>query len=173
MTHPPCFIPSTDAPFQHQPYCGETIVSSRTSQTDHATIPGVKIREFADLRGEGGTVQHFLRADDPEFFQGFGEVYFSTIEPGRTKGWHADTVKTSVLTCVSGTVLLVLAREGVTAAITLGDGQRKLVLIPPDVRYAWKNVGETTAILANCATHPYDPAASRSWPIDAISYDWP
>jgi dTDP-4-dehydrorhamnose 3,5-epimerase len=136
-------------------------------------VPGVKIRGFVDLKGEAGTVQHFLRADDTEFFRGFGEVYFSTILPGRAKGWHADTQKTSVISCVHGQILLVVEHQGLTHAVAMGDGQRRLVLIPPSVRYAWKNTASVTAILANCATHPYDPSTSRSWPIDAISYDWP
>ena len=31
---------------------------------------------------------HMLRADAPHL-QGFGEIYFSTVNPGAIKGWHA------------------------------------------------------------------------------------
>jgi dTDP-4-dehydrorhamnose 3,5-epimerase-like enzyme len=48
------------------------------------------------LRGRTGrgSVMHMLRAD-AEHFQGFGEIYFSTVNPGAIKGWHIHREMTS------------------------------------------------------------------------------
>jgi dTDP-4-dehydrorhamnose 3,5-epimerase len=49
-----------------------------------------------------------------------------------------------------------------------------LVTVPPGVWNGFKGVGTETAIVANCATEPHDPAEiSRRDPFDpAIPYDW-
>lgn len=135
-------------------------------------IAGVKIKQLHDLMNDQGGVQHMLRADDPEFFCGFGEIYFSIINPAVIKGWHTHHVQVSVLSCVSGRVQLAVHRDGETAGIDLGDGQRKLVLIPPGVTYGWKNLGETPAIIANCASRPHDPAESTKMPLESIPFRW-
>ena len=136
-------------------------------------IPGVKVAALKEFRNEQGAVQHFLRADYAEFFVGFGEVYFSLSYPGVIKGWHRHQQQTSVLSCVQGQLLLVLWQDGQLQEVRFADGQRQRVLIPPGVAYGWKNVGEGTSILANCATQVHDPSHSEKLPLDQIDYAWP
>ena len=48
-------------------------------------IDGVVITPLKQIRDERGAVLHMLRTDAPHF-AGFGEVYFSVVNPGVIKG---------------------------------------------------------------------------------------
>ena len=134
----------------------------------------------ARIPDERGTVMHMLKATDPEFL-GFGEIYFSTVYPGVVKGWHRHTEMTLNYACVHGRIKLVLFddREGSPTRGEimerfLGPDDYSLVQIPPGVWNGFKGMGSEAAIVANCSTHPHDPARStRLDPFDNdIPYDW-
>src|SRR5207302_11271433 len=57
----------------------------------------------------------------------------------------------------------------------IGDANYVLVRIPPMVWNGVKGIGQAPAMIANCATHPHDPAEiSRLDPFSPeIPYDWP
>ena len=143
-------------------------------------IDGVRIVPLARIPDERGTVMHMLKATDPEFL-GFGEIYFSTVYPGVVKGWHRHTEMTLNYACVHGRIKLVLFddREGSPTRGEimerfLGPDDYSLVQIPPGVWNGFKGMGSEAAIVANCSTHPHDPARStRLDPFDNdIPYDW-
>lgn len=142
-------------------------------------IAGVNVKRFSDLANDQGAVQHMLRADDKDFFSGFGEIYFSITNPGVIKGWHVQSEQTNVLSCVHGELKLVLcdlrptsSTKGVIEEILFGDGNRALVLIPPGITYGWKNIGGVPAILANCANRTHTPATSKKLPLSEVPYVW-
>ena len=137
------------------------------------SLADVLIKVLKEFSNEQGSVQHMLRADDSEFYRGFGEIYFSTINPSIIKGWHCHRDQISVLSCVHGSVLLVLHHAGKFREVQFGDGQRRLVLIPAGIDYAWQNRGPEPAILANCSTHVYDPAKNEKRALDDIHFNWP
>ena len=121
-----------------------------------------------------------LRRDDP-WFEGFGEIYFSTVYQGVVKGWHLHTRMTLNYAVVSGAIKLVLfddraesPTKGELNEMLIGDDNYSLVTIPPFVWNGFKGVGVTPAILANCATEPHDPdEIQRLDPFDNhIPYDW-
>ncbi len=143
-------------------------------------IDGVRIVPRARIPDERGTVMHMLKATDPEFL-GFGEIYFSTVYPGVVKGWHRHREMTLNYACVHGRIKLVLFddREGSPTRGEimerfLGPDDYSLVQIPPGVWNGFKGMGSEAAIVANCSTHPHDPARStRLDPFDNdIPYDW-
>ena len=134
----------------------------------------------ARIPDERGTVMHMLKATDPEFL-GFGEIYFSTVYPGVVKGWHRHTEMTLNYACVHGRIKLVLFDDregsptrGEVMERFLGPDDYSLVQIPPGVWNGFKGMGSEAAIVANCSTHPHDPARStRLDPFDNdIPYDW-
>jgi dTDP-4-dehydrorhamnose 3,5-epimerase len=121
-----------------------------------------------------------LRCTDPHFID-FGEIYFSTIYPGIVKGWHKHREMTLNYACIFGRIKVVLYDDregsptnGTLMEVFLGPDHYSLVIIPPELWNGFKGMSEPYAIVANCCTHPHDPA--RSTRLDAfnnhIPYDW-
>lgn len=138
---------------------------------------GVTVTPLTIVPGELGQVMHMLRASAPHFRK-FGEMYFSCIYPGVTKGWKVHSASWSNLAVPEGRVKFVLfdAREesptkGQHQEVFLGDNRYALLTIPPGIAYAWTNLLPTTAIVANCATEEWSPDESKNYPTD--TYPWP
>jgi dTDP-4-dehydrorhamnose 3,5-epimerase len=142
-------------------------------------IAGVAIVPLRRIPDERGTIYHMLRSTDPHFI-GFGEIYFTTIYRGVIKGWHRHRDMTLNYACISGRIKLVLyddrpgsSTNGALLEVFLGPDDYSLVSIPPGVWSGFKGMSDE-ALVANCATHPHDPARTeRMDPFgDAIPYDW-
>ena len=143
-------------------------------------IDGVMITPLTRISDERGSVMHMLQRNDPAF-EGFGEIYFSSVWPGAIKGWHLHTNMTLNYAVVCGHIKLVLYddREGSRSKgeiqeVFTGDDNYCLIRIPPMVWNGFKGLGTGRAIVANCATIPHDPAEiQRLDPIAGrIPYDW-
>ena len=143
-------------------------------------IAGVKVVPLRRIPDERGTILHMLRSTDPHF-TGFGEIYFSTIYPGVVKGWHRHHEMTLNYACVAGRVKLVLYDDrpgspthGGLMEVFLGPDSYALAVIPPEVWNGHKGMAEPYSLVANCASHPHDPARSTRIPPDdsRIPYDW-
>jgi dTDP-4-dehydrorhamnose 3,5-epimerase len=142
-------------------------------------IAGVRVVPLRRIPDERGTILHMLRADDPHFIE-FGEIYFTTIYRAAIKGWHRHADMTLNYACPWGRVKLVMYDDregsptrGVLMELFLGPDDYSLVVIPPMVWNGMKGMDDVS-LIANCATHPHDPARTeRSDPFaDAIPYDW-
>ena len=143
-------------------------------------IDGVLVVTLKRIPDERGTVLHMLKRTDAHFVE-FGEIYFSTIYPGVVKGWHKHAEMTLNYACVHGRIKLVLFDDrdgsptrGEIMEFFLGPDNYSLIQIPPGVWNGFKGMGDETAIVANCCTHPHDPKRSiRLDPFDNdIPYDW-
>ena len=136
-----------------------------------------KLKIFADHRGQ---VMHMMRADAAHFDR-FGEIYFSTVNPGVVKAWKRHREMTLNLAVPMGKIRLVLAdlREGSPSydnilKLDVGEDNYCLVTIPPGIWSGFKGVSNTSAIVANCATNPHDPEEVEQIPFDSsrIPYRW-
>jgi dTDP-4-dehydrorhamnose 3,5-epimerase len=143
-------------------------------------IEGVRVIPLKQIPDERGRIMHMVRATD-EHFEGFGEIYFSVVHPGVVKGWHLHKLMTLNYAVVSGTIKLALYDDrplsksrGQLMELYPGDANYVLVTIPPGVWNGFKGVGTQSAIVANCSTHPHDPAEiQRMDPHkNSIPYDW-
>lgn len=143
-------------------------------------IDGVKVVPLRRIPDERGTVFHMLRRTDPHFLE-FGEIYFTTVYEGVVKGWHRHREMTLNYACPFGRIKLVLFddREGSPTRGQLqehflGPDDYSLVVIPPGVWNGFKGLSDPFALVANCCTHPHDPARSeRLDPLSTlIPYDW-
>lgn len=139
-------------------------------------IDGVVITPLKQIRDERGAVLHMLRTDAPHF-AGFGEVYFSIVNPGVVKGWRRHTRMTMSLTVPKGRVKLVLADgQGAVQEVILGEdvSEYKLVSVPPMVWNGFQCISDEPAIIANCASIPHSPDEAEKLPLgsDQIKYSW-
>ena len=119
-------------------------------------------------------IMHMLRSDSP-LFRGFGEIYFSVVNPGAIKGWNRHARMTLNYAVPHGRIKLVLCDErGNVQEMFVGQNPYVLVTIPPGLWTSFKGEFDEPSIVANCATLPHDPAEVERRPIDdpRIAYRW-
>jgi len=120
------------------------------------------------MHDERGAVLHMLRADSP-VMTGFGEIYFSEINPGVVKAWKRHHRMTQRLTVPVGRVRFVIfddrtgsSSRGRLVEIDIGRPELyRLLVIPPLVWYGWKNLAATPSLVANCADLPHEPGEAE------------
>jgi len=148
-------------------------------------IEGVKLTNLKVIKDDRGSVCHMLRLSD-EHFRGFGEIYFSTINPGVVKAWHLHKKMWLNYCCVEYIVVVVLCdlrpgspTFGQFQKITLTDPdglKYRLLTIPPEIWNGFRIPmnGVRNAIVANCATLVHDPSEIvRCHPKDfPLLFDW-
>lgn len=143
-------------------------------------IDGVAVVPLKLFQDERGMVLHMLRKDHP-LFEDFGEIYFSTVNPGFIKGWKQHLEMTQHFCVPAGNLKLVLydgrqdsKTEGQVQEIQLGLENYCLVRIPPRVMYAFTALGNQPAMIANCTDIPHRPDESVAIPIDdqRVPYKW-
>lgn len=144
-------------------------------------IEGVTTVALRQIVDEHGAVLHMLRNDAPDFIK-FGECYFSEVFPGAIKAWKLHREKTQNLAVPIGRIRLVIYDDRVGSS-TRGNLQiqelgrpdaYERVQIPPGLWYGFACIGNTQALLANCADLAHDPIESeRKSAFDpSIPYDW-
>lgn len=143
-------------------------------------IEGVKVMPLKRIPDERGTIFHMLKKTDPHFKQ-FGEIYFSTVYAGAVKAWHRHENMTLNYACIYGHIKLVIwddrpksKTKGEINEIFIGPDNYNLVIIPPKVWNGFKGVAGPYSIVANCASHPHQPARSKRLNPhkSKIPYDW-
>lgn len=145
-------------------------------------IEGVILTDLKIIGDERGEIRHFMRCDRPPFDK-FGEVYFSMAYPSVVKAWHLHKEMTLNYVCVVGKVLIALYDErngsdtcGDIETFILSDHEPdyKLLTIPPGVWNGFRAIRgwASSAIIANCATHPHDPDEIKRCPAKEFDFDW-
>jgi dTDP-4-dehydrorhamnose 3,5-epimerase len=146
----------------------------------NSMIEGVLLHPLSQIPDERGRIMHMLRADEPHF-ERFGEIYFSMVYPGVVKGWHLHREMTLNYAVVVGTVKLVLFDDrpgsptrGEIMELFLGESNYCLAKIPPMIWNGFKGIGIVPAIVANCATIPYnnDEVIRLDPSENSIPYNW-
>ena len=125
-------------------------------------IDGVKTTPLKQIVDERGKIMHMIKKDS-EIFEKFGEIYFSTVNPGFIKAWHLHKEATLNYACVKGKVKLVLLDDrkdsstfGQYQELMLSPKDYFLVTIPPFIWNGFKGLDDSESIIANCLTLPHN-----------------
>ena len=153
-----------------------------TAAPRHPRIEGVQVKPLRVIPDERGWLMEILRADDPEFFTKFGQVYVSATYPGVVKAWHFHRRQVDNFACLAGMIKLVLVdtrdespTKGAVNEFFIGTEQRLLVQIPPLVYHGWKCISREMSLVVNVPTEPYhytEPDEYRLEPHGTLPYDW-
>ena len=149
--------------------------------TGGASIDGVVVTELRQVVDERGAVLHHMRSDAPEF-SAFGECYFSEMVPNAVKAWKCHQAQTQNLAVPVGRVRFVIYDDrasspsrGALEIDELGrpDDYHRLC-IPRGLWYGFTCLSEASALIANCADLPHDPADAELRPENdpRIPYQW-
>lgn len=143
-------------------------------------IEGITITPLKQIFDERGKVMHMLR-NDSEVFKKFGEIYFSSSNPGVVKAWHLHREMTLNYAVIYGEIKFVLyddreksTTRGEIQELFISPENYVLVTVPPMIWNGFKSFGTKPSIVANCADVPHKPnEIDRKSPTDSsIPYDW-
>ena len=125
-------------------------------------IDGVKIIKLKKISDSRGAVIRMLRKDD-KYFKKFGEIYFSLVNYKKIKAWHLHKKMQLNYSVIFGQIILVLydsRKKSKTfnkvQEIILKSNSNKLIIVPPLIWNGFMGLSKKPAIIANCATLPYD-----------------
>lgn len=144
-------------------------------------IEGVEIKELIAHADDRQVFREIIRATDPFFAEGFGQLNLAIMNPGTAKAWHIHQRQVDWWYVPVGVVKLVmhdLRRDsptyGETQEVILGpDYGHKVVKVPPGVAHGSKVLGGISYLLYVTST-VYTPEDEGRIPHDdpAIGYDW-
>ena len=146
------------------------------------TIDGVSIRTLQSIPDERGRLMEILRRDD-DHFQGFGQVYLTTVLPGVVKAWHMHRHQVDVFTAIKGMLKAVLVDQreesptaGTIMEIFMGEHRPLQVVVPPGIYHGYKCISVGEALIINVPNRVYnyaDPDEVRLPPhAGHFDYDW-
>jgi len=143
-------------------------------------IEGIKITPLKQIKDERGKIMHMLRSDT-EVFEKFGEIYFSTVNPGFVKAWHLHKEATLNYACIKGKAKLVMyddrkdsLTKGEYYELIISPEDYFLTTIPPFIWNGFKGLDEHESIIANCLSLPHNEKEMvRKEPSDKFfNYKW-
>lgn len=128
---------------------------------------------FTDARG---WLVEIFRADElPSGFEP-AMAYISSTNPGTSRGPHEHVAQTDYF-CFLGPFRVYLWDNRPTSAtfgrcevFDLDQSQATMLVIPPGVVHAYKNIGATPALVVNCPDRLYQ-GRCRSEPVDEIRHE--
>jgi dTDP-4-dehydrorhamnose 3,5-epimerase len=138
-------------------------------------IPGVVVRPLDQHADARGWLTELFRADElPDgFLPAMG--YLSVTRPGVARGPHEHTGQTDAFAFLDGEYELHLweNRPGLPqahAVLRVGRGRPALVLVPPGVVHAYRNVGSTEAFVLNFPDRLYR-GPGRKEEVDEVRHE--
>jgi dTDP-4-dehydrorhamnose 3,5-epimerase len=141
-------------------------------------IDGVICKPLTKYHDQRGWLCELFRHDElPEEFHPM-MAYLSVTEPGVTRGPHEHVDQSDCFGFVGPSdfkVYLWDTREssptrGVSQKLVVGESRPMLLIVPPGVVHAYRNVGKGPGLVFNCPNRLYRGWA-RSEPIDEIRHE--
>lgn len=139
-------------------------------------INDVLITPLKIMQVNEGDVYHGIKSSDKGYF-GFGEAYFSSINPGQIKGWKRHQNMTLNIIVPSGEIQFAMfddrnsSQEGFQDIVLSLKNYCRLT-IPPMVWLAFKGLSEEKSLLLNIASISHDPDESEIRKLNEIDFKW-
>lgn len=141
-------------------------------------IDGVFLTPLKIVDAPGGNVLHGMKKGEPGYV-GFGEVYFSIIEPGVVKGWKRHREMTLNLVVPVGEVRFVIYDDRASSLtdqmyqeVALSKNNYQRLTVPPMVWMAFQGVGAQENMLLNIASIQHEPKESDRKSVEEIPFVW-
>ena len=141
-------------------------------------MDGINLSPLKKIENSKGDIYHALKNSD-DFYNGFGEAYFSNINFKCIKGWKKHTLMTLNIFVPCGAIKFVIyddrpksSTKGDFFTVTLSNKNYQRLTIDPDLWVAFQGVEHGVNILLNIANIQHDPDESINKEIDQICYEW-
>lgn len=120
----------------------------------------------------GGDVLHAMRTDSPGY-NGYGESYFSKIEPGAIKAWKKHSEMTLNLVVPLGMVRFVFTdADGNFLIKEIGEQNFARLTVPPGIWFGFKGLGNGESLILNISNILHDSNEVERKERHAIPFDW-
>ncbi|WP_371412776.1 dTDP-4-dehydrorhamnose 3,5-epimerase [Candidatus Thioglobus sp. NP1] len=142
-------------------------------------INGVNITPLSIIDTKGGDVLHAMKISD-HGYSGFGEAYFSTIEPDAIKGWKRHKQMVLNLVVPVGTVRFILfddrdnqdnVNQFQEVTLSIEDGYSRLT-IPPMIWVGFQGLGLQKSLVLNIANIEHSPEEVERKELAEIKFNW-
>ena len=142
-------------------------------------INGVNITPLSIIDTKGGDVLHAMKNSD-HGYSGFGEAYFSTIEPDAIKGWKRHKQMVLNLVVPVGTVRFILfddrdnqdnVNQFQEVTLSIEDGYSRLT-IPPMIWVGFQGLGLQKSLVLNIANIEHSPEEVERKELAEIKFNW-
>ena len=135
-------------------------------------INGVLMTHLKIIDVVDGNVLHAIKNTDAGF-NGFGEAYFSTIDPGKIKGWKRHRRMTLNLIVPIGSIRFVIFNDNLDCQSVILSKENYLRLtIPPMLWMGFQGLSESTSMVLNVASIPHQPDEVDKKDLNEYEYDW-
>ena len=138
-------------------------------------MPGVVIKELKRFEDARGWLTELFREDElPEDFRP-NMSYLSVTHPGVARGPHEHVNQTDGFAFIDGNYRLYLwdARAGANRerfTVEVGSDYPVLVVVPPGVVHAYKNIGDRDAFVLNFPNQLFAGWGKKE-PVDEIRHE--
>ncbi len=141
-------------------------------------IDGVLLTPLKVINVPGGDVLHSMKCSDSGY-SGFGEAYFSMIEPSIVKAWKRHRKMTLNLVVPVGKVKFVIYDDRQNSEsgkkfleVILSRNNYYRLTIPPMVWIGFQGMDEYTSMLLNIADIEHTPEEANRKEMNEIKYNW-
>ena len=140
----------------------------------NTNLEDIKITQLSTFAVDGGAVLHAIKKDDIGYV-GFGEVYFSYINPGATKAWKLHKRMTLNLVVPFGKVRFVFCdspNSGNYRVEDVGEGNYVRLTVPPNIWFGFQGIAKYPSLVTNIADLKHDVNEVTRKEIAEFCYKW-
>lgn len=139
-------------------------------------IDGVVVTPLKIIDVSGGDVLHAIKADD-NGYSGFGEAYFSIVDPGKIKAWKRHREMTLNIIVPIGKIKFVIfddrdADNATFQEVVLSKSRYFRLTVPPMVWVGFQGLSKEPSMLLNVANYSHDPLEVDREEVSSIAYKW-
>ncbi len=133
----------------------------------------IKIFKEKNIFSPKGNVLTYLKKGQ-KGYDGFGEVYFSTIKPNKIKGWKKHKKMSMNIYVIVGSVKFVFYDEIKKTFLhkILSDKKPQRLLISPNVWFAFQNISKKKSIIVNFSNIKHDDKEVLNKKLNTIKFNW-
>jgi dTDP-4-dehydrorhamnose 3,5-epimerase len=141
-------------------------------------LEGVTLKPLKKIFHPKGDIYHGIKKTDTGFV-GFGEAYFSAIDPGQIKGWNRHKRMTINLIVPIGSVKFVVSKaindlinhdNIIEVELSIQNYQR--LTVPPGFWIGFKCTSKIRSFILNIADMEHDPNEIERIDLEKMHYNW-
>ena len=133
----------------------------------------IQVNHLRRIFTNGGDVMHALKSTE-DSFKGFGEAYFSWVEPGAIKAWKMHQQMTMNLIVPIGEVKFVFhdSANSFFREERIGAQNYQRLTVPPGIWFGFQVYTQTSSLVLNLASIPHDPTEVEHKELEEIQFNW-